>query len=86
MAGFVRHSEKYLVNVETLAEAHGVKFTCPCGGGHGIIVWFADRDVPTDATPLYRWKATGTSLADLTLTPSVNASCWHGFVTNGVAA
>jgi hypothetical protein len=73
--------------VKTLAQADGVLFRCPCGTGHGIIVWFADRSrVPASATPTTRWKASGTALADLTLSPSVDAGCWHGFVNNGVAA
>lgn len=33
-----------------------------------------------------RWVASGTSLEDLTTTPSIavaDPECWHGFITNG---
>lgn len=82
--------------VDTLAEASGVRFLCPVcfhknGGAigtHGVLVWFRDRGVP-DALPPGpgRWAVSGTSIADLTLAPSIHlttAACgWHGFVTAG---
>lgn len=64
---------------------------------HGVIVSFANppsgRPVPANAGSRSRsggpsrWTVSGTSLADLTLSPSVdvgNPSCWHGFVEKGV--
>jgi len=64
---------------------------------HAVMVSFAN---PRNAPPVppdggsqsrrggpSRWTMSGTGLADLTLTPSVDVgepSCWHGFVTDGV--
>lgn len=64
---------------------------------HGLIIPFANpRNAPSvpdnhgplsrDGSKRPRWTMQGTSLADLTLTPSVDVgkvSCWHGFITNG---
>lgn len=78
----------------TISTAQGVMFECPLCGRHSILAWFRDRDVPDDAEPgPGRWTPTGTSLADLTLNPSINldvgpdAGCkWHGWVRDGDAA
>ena len=76
--------------------AQGVLFDCPLCGGHSILAWFKGK-VPDDASPgPGRWTPIGTSLEDLTLTPSINldteemakyadACKWHGYVTNGDA-
>jgi hypothetical protein len=89
-------------DVATFAEAQGVLFTCPgCYrrngnsdiGVHMVLVWFRDRGVPDDAVPKpARWLAKGTSLADLSLEPSINLANddmsrdeWHGYITNGEA-
>lgn len=65
---------------------------------HGLIIPFANpRNAPAlppghgphsrhDSTHHPRWTMSGTSLGDLTLTPSVDVgtpSCWHGWITNG---
>lgn len=61
---------------------------------HGVIVSFANpRGTPPapahggsrsrDGGPS-RWTMSGTGLSDLTLTPSIDVRCWHGFITNGV--
>ncbi len=89
-AHLTRYKPDGLPKVDNLAEADGVFFECPVDG-HAILVWFADRPaVPPDLRPLYRWRASGTSLANLTLDPSVNleghSPCnWHGWVKNGEA-
>jgi hypothetical protein len=77
-------------------DVQGVLFMCPLCRRHYVQVWFEGRGVPASATPTPRWRATGTSLDDLTLSPSINldvpqaraaGGClWHGFVTNGEAA
>ncbi len=79
--------------------ADGVLFECPLCGAHSVLVWFAGRNIPSDLRPLPRWHHSGSSLQDLTITPSINldvisrdkphdkSDCkWHGFVTNGCAA
>ena len=85
-----------LHEVETTAEAGGVMFLCPgcfvqnAGnvGTHSILLRIdAKGEGP-------RWAASGSTVADLTLKPSVNVhadrnrgprACpgWHGFITNG---
>ena len=64
---------------------------------HGVIVSFSNprgcAPAPADAGSQSRnggpsrWQMSGTSLADLTLLPSVDVgtpSCWHGWVQGGV--
>lgn len=82
--------------VDTLAEADGVTFLCPhCFeknhgevGTHSVLVWFSGRpNVPTSIRPLPRWEASGTSVDDLTISPSIDLGNgdWHGWVQNGEA-
>jgi hypothetical protein len=65
-------------------------------GAHYIAVFFANPQgapvAPHEADHNPRWTMSGTSVDDLTLSPSVNldtgpdGGCrWHGFVTNGEA-
>lgn len=80
----VVESNKRYAHVDTLAEAHGIRFECPKCGNHQILVWFHDRDVPSDEEPLPRWTISGKGIDDLTLMPSINVpGCWHGFVQGG---
>lgn len=85
----------FLPAVATLAEAQGVEFDCPvCRNGHRIQVAFQGRGVldhqatrDKEGRPT-RWAVSGTGLADLTLSPSVdctpgNPKCWHGHIQNG---
>lgn len=86
-----------LVLVDTLAEATGVWTPCPkcfaAGTPHGVLSFFtgvalhpdSDLGKNNEGKPV-RWAASGTSLADLTLTPSIQiqGGCnWHGWITNG---
>lgn len=98
-----------LAPVDRLADADHVQFLCPrcfernkgAEGTHMVMVTLAGRNVPDDAGSRgkdgpSRWKASGTGLDDLVLTPSIllNASqpvtvgChWHGFVgSSGIPA
>ena len=89
-ATFVCHTMNGgFAEVKTLAEANGVMFDCPKCGRHSVLCW--DRTIPQPITPgPGRWDMTGTGIADLTLSPSVNLEphgCqWHGWVRNGDAA
>ena len=92
-----------LERVSTLNEAHGIRFICPKSfathggkvGAHSVQVYFAERPVPSHIGvnkngSAVRWNASGTSLDDLSLTPSIQEQdtiCgWHGFVgSSGVA-
>lgn len=92
-----RDGSVYSKPVATLAEAHAVQFLCPgCftkNGGpvgtHAVWVTFRDRNVPDHLGSQSRqggpsrWTATGDSLENLTLAPSVDCECWHGHVVNG---
>lgn len=84
-------------HVDSLAEAQGIIFLCPgcfaknggAVGTHAIEVSFAGRGVQDhqgshnrQGQPS-RWNVSGAGYADLTLAPSVDVDCWHGFVTNG---
>jgi len=91
------------LDVGTVAEADQIMFLCPAcfaknGGAvgtHSVMVTFAGRGVPDEAGSVdsdgkpSRWTASGTSLDDLVLTPSIlldakrkpGEGChWHGFV------
>ena len=93
-AEFVATTEQGYQRVETFAEAQGVAHLCPkCfaeNGGdvgtHWCISWFAGRNTPSTAVPSPRWQASGSSLEDLTLAPSIQivGGCnWHGYIQNG---
>lgn len=96
-AYFVQYeADGFGVKFRHLDDAHGaqgVMFRCPNPEhGHMILVWFANpidppTELPDDVTPRPRWTRVGSTLDDLTLTPSINSGCggWHGFVTNGAA-
>jgi hypothetical protein len=68
------------------------------GRPHGVLIPFANPPsgipLPPEHGPVSnndsshpRWTVSGTSLHDLTITPSVvvgkNPGCWHGFIRNG---
>lgn len=81
-ASFIRYSvdpsgDEFLIEVDTLAEADGLRFLCPkcfaANGGvvgtHLVICWFEDR-VPPDLAPgPGRWSPKGTGLDDLSFVP-----------------
>lgn len=87
----------FLEHVPALNEAHGIRFICPKSlathggkaGAHSVQVYFAGSPVPNhigvnkNGEPV-RWNASGTSLDDLSLSPSIqeqDSVCgWHGFV------
>lgn len=99
-ATFVRYTGKGChQDVTTIGEATGVCFLCPkcfqrSGGGvgvHSVLVWF--KGTPLDAVPgPARWSVAGTSLEDLTLSPSIDltrgglSDDWHGFIKDGLAS
>lgn len=68
----------YLTPVNAIADAVGVQFDCPCGDGHRLLIPFKGR-MPDGKG----WAVTGTNFDNLTLQPSVDAKCWHGWVRNG---
>lgn len=103
------HPQSYQFHtVETVAEADQISFRCPAcfsknggpRGTHHVMVTFAGRDVPEDAGSRdstgkpSRWNASGNTIDDLVLTPSIlldanlppDQGChWHGFVgSNGI--
>lgn len=98
-AEFVRYVQagSFQRGSTAVSEAHGVIFDCPgCNGGHSVLVWFRDRPVPSTEEPSSaRWEASGSTIDDLTLSPSINLDtesariaktcCWHGWVKNGDA-
>ena len=79
--------ERYaLIGTQMISDADGILLLCPCGGGHELLLWFAGRPrVPAKARPVHRWQAEGATIGTLTLSPSVNARCWHGWIRNGNA-
>ncbi|WP_109477722.1 DUF6527 family protein [Paraburkholderia sp. C35] len=72
--------------VSTFAEAQGIRFTSPTNPEQKVCVPFRDRGAPADENMGIQWGATGSSFADLTLSPSIDMSRgggWHGFITDG---
>ena len=96
-ARFVGYVDREHFQMEgvSFAQADGVIFLCPLcyakNGGevgtHSVLVWFAGRKVPAEVRPLPRWAVSGTSVDDLTLSPSIDlrGGDWHGWVRNGEA-
>lgn len=89
---FLKFQNHHLVYINSFEESQGIIFLCPSCftknngsiGTHSIICCFQDKGVPDDVLPgIHRWPATGTNLEDLTLNPSVNAGCFHGWIING---
>jgi hypothetical protein len=87
----------YLERVSALNEADGIRFVCPKSfaahggkvGAHSVQVYFAGSPVPANIGvnqngDTVRWNVSGTSLDDLSLSPSIqeqDSICgWHGFV------
>jgi hypothetical protein len=83
------------IEVSTLAEAQGLRMTCPVCRDHGLAPAFAGRGVrdhqgshDRNGKPS-RWQVSGTGYHDLTLIPSVDLTgprspnCWHGWIKNG---
>ena len=66
----------------TLHEEAGILvFDCPkCTGDNVHRIRVALDPPAKNPKP---WKRTGAFPDTLTLTPSINAGCWHGYVTNG---
>jgi hypothetical protein len=74
--------------IDSFTDAQGISFDCPCcGKKHRIVCWFDDRGTPSAiAADRGRWVASGSGLADLTLSPSIHllgGCAWQGSVTNG---
>ncbi len=72
----------------------GISFDCPVHvglksslqSGHRVTIYFAnpmDGRSPACGVPL--WQRTGSSFAELTVSPSgdAHAQCWHGIIKNG---
>ena len=88
-----------LVIVDSLANAQGIHFLCPAcytknggrGGTHMVQVGFHGRGLKDSQSSHNRegkpsrWHVSGTGLADLTLDPSIDCGCWHGWVRRGIA-
>ncbi len=79
-------------------ERYPLDLSLNLGRPHGLIIPFANPpsgvQLPPDHGPVSRdgathprWIVSGSSLADLTITPSIavgkDPECWHGFITNG---
>lgn len=91
------HMHTFLHRVPTVAEAQYVQFLCPACyrknngpvGTHMVGVGFSDRGLldhqgsRNSAGEPSRWAVSGDRLDNLTLSPSIDCKCWHGFVTNG---
>lgn len=84
--------ERSFRKVETLDEAHGVKFLCPkcyaANGGavgtHMIICWSKERGAPDGLPPMPgRWRLDGTGLADLTLNAEPPSTARSVLLTGG---
>ena len=86
--------------VESVGDACAILFLCPVcfhKTGHSIKVYFANRGVDPGRKPFPRWKASGNTIDDLTLEPSIwinkdlpleikDACRWHGWIKKGEAS
>lgn len=68
------------------ASGEGVTFDCPaCGPKHRLVAYFSnplDGQPPNGWTP--KWERDGTEFSALTVGPSLQYGCWHGWVEGGM--
>lgn len=64
--------------------ANAIMFDCPCARGERLIINLANP-IGAPRVAGNAWAATGKTVDDLSLSPSVNSGCWHGWITNGEA-
>ena len=75
-----------LVGLLRPCSGEGILFDCPkCGPGHRLAVYF---DNPIDGQPPAAWQTpkwvrTGESFEELTIEPSIQYPCFHGWVEDG---
>ena len=92
-ASFVRATETGWTHTETVDGANAVLFDCPCGEHVNLIAFEPTLNAPPSPSGLSRsggrWRRdSGTTLDDLTLSPSIavntrHGECWHGFIRVG---
>lgn len=64
----------------------GITFDCPtCGPKHRLVAYFKN---PLDGNPAADWPDTlwqrnGDDASHLTVTPSIDYPCWHGWIERG---
>lgn len=98
---YVVNGSGQLGETEDLSEAQGIMFHCPqclqrniddtprnkaTRLPHGVVAWFAGREVPRGEAPTERFQIGGATLAELTLTgPELkSAGCdWTGAIVAG---
>jgi hypothetical protein len=63
----------------------GISLDCPvCGPHHQLAAYFENPvDGIAPAPWGDKWKRTGESFHDLTVEPSINYPCFHGWIENG---
>lgn len=67
----------------------GLEFDCPgCGPAHRVVAYFenpVDGGVARSVNCGPLWKRSGEDFAALTLQPSMDYPCWHGWIEEGRA-
>lgn len=63
-----------------LSDSRILRFDCPTCRDHGIRIPITGADPNKNG---FVWAAEGEFPDTVTLTPSVDAGCWHGFICNG---
>jgi hypothetical protein len=64
----------------------GITFDCPkCGPSHRLCVYFDNPldDKPSASWQKPTWKREGESFESLTIAPSIQYQCFHGWVEEG---
>ena len=64
----------------------GITFDCPkCGPSHNLAVYFSNPVDGQDAAPWQnpQWKRTNDEFASLTVEPSLEYPCFHGWIEDG---
>lgn len=95
----MKHGHEFMTNVDTLAEADGIRFLCPvcyavnrgAVGTHSIICWFEDKVDDAVQPGPGRWKPEGTDFSDLSFVPGKKSNSIlllsgcnaHFFLTKG---
>ncbi|HEV7520135.1 MAG TPA: hypothetical protein VGP89_03485 [Candidatus Angelobacter sp.] len=70
----------------TPEHGEGVALACPvCGPDHTLAVYFSNPlDGGAAAPASHQWTRSGTTFDELTVEPSIQYPCFHGWIENGL--
>lgn len=87
MRPLTEFNPKWVGQLRSPEHGEGLAFDCPtCGPKHTLVAYFTnpiDGGPAMPAPPNQRWTRSGEDFAKLTVKPSLDYPCWHGWVEGG---